>query len=141
MVNCGSAASPPTTSTSSGTRAVPERLTIRTVSPRRSRASRVARPIAPVPKMTCRGVLVMPCPSIVGGGRVGASAVVFGGAVRQQRVQQDPGEGGEGDGTAGAEDGELLLHGDPGEGGDDPAERPEQRHGDRPPPAPARPAG
>jgi hypothetical protein len=50
MVSSGSAASPPTTSTSSSTRAEPERLAIRTVSPRRSGASRVARPIAPVPK-------------------------------------------------------------------------------------------
>ena len=52
VVNCGSAASPRMTSTSSGTGAEPERLTIRTVSPRRSKASKVARPIAPVPKMT-----------------------------------------------------------------------------------------
>jgi hypothetical protein len=62
MVNRASAASPRTTSTSSGTGPEPERLTIRTVSPRRSKASSVARPIAPVPEddVTCGAAHVLP---------------------------------------------------------------------------------
>ena len=66
-----------------GGRVWPERLTSRTVSPRRRSASRVARPIAPVPKITCRAV-VMASPRSVwvpdprrrlpGGAGVGAAA-------------------------------------------------------------------
>src|ERR1700745_4133646 len=59
VLKAGSLASPPRTSMSSGTGAVPERLTSRAVSPRRRRASRVARPVAPVPKITCCGLAFM----------------------------------------------------------------------------------
>ena len=50
-------------------------------------------------------------PSCCGVGRVCVDRR-FGGADRQQHIQQHPGEGGEGDGAGGAEDGELLLDGD-----------------------------
>ena len=72
----------------------------------------------------------------VGASSAGRRAVAHG----QQRVQQQTGQGGEGGGTAGAEDGELLLGGNPGQGGDDPAERPQERHGQRPPPASSGPS-
>ena len=42
-----------------GDRCVPLRLTMRTVSPRARRASMVARPMAPVPKMRWRGLVLL----------------------------------------------------------------------------------
>src|ERR1700750_1266808 len=73
VLKAGSLAPPPRTSMSSGTGAVPERLTSRAVSPRRRRASRVARPTAPVPKITCCGPAFMLSELLVllgAGGRV-----------------------------------------------------------------------
>ena len=106
VVNAGSAASPPTTSTSSGTAggagAVdhPHRLAAAEQGFKGGEADRAgaeddvtrgaghARPHDAA--FDARGV-----------GRGGAHG-------RQQPVQQQPGQGGEGDGTAGAEDGELF---------------------------------
>ena len=114
-----------------GDGARPVRLTSRTVSPRLRRASRVARPIAPVPKMTWRGVtVVMRVP------RSGSCAVgeIRAGVGRQDDVQQQSEQGGEGDRAVGAEDGELLVHGDAADGRDRPAERPQRGHGGGPDP-------
>jgi hypothetical protein len=113
--------SPRTTSTSSGTGPEPERLTIRRVSPRRSKASSVARPIAPVPEddVTCGAAHVLPTTAA-------STRAVPVGALCMGRSQYNKSpEGGERDGSAGAEYGELLVNGNPGESGDDPAERPE----------------
>ncbi len=107
MVNFGSAASPPTTSTPSGTRACPERLTIRTrlaAAEQGVQGGEADRAGAEDDVPRCAG---HDCSSILvaadGGGRLRRRD--WG----QQPEQEQPGEGGEGDGAAGAEDGELLA--------------------------------
>src|SRR3712207_6400911 len=92
-------------------------------------------PGAPVPEMPCRARWW----SCACRGRDRVRGGVGRGPGGQEDGEEQPGQGGEGDRAVGAEDGELLVDGDPPEGGDGPAQRPQG--GQRGGPDPAQPGG